>query len=82
MKLCETCKHWDAERDTWSGRKDKGFGECKKVAYWGDAFDVNDEPQSSKYKDVKAFADDAEGYHAILITHKTYGCVMHEEKNT
>lgn len=78
MNLCETCKHWDKEEadDTYVN-----IGLCRKAVFYCKAFD-HEGKISPEYKDAKLFPLDGDSYHAELITRNTFGCVMHEEKNT
>lgn len=78
MNLCETCKHWEPE-GTVGHLAD--IGACRKISSGSDAFDYEWRIYP-EYKDAKAFALDGDMRCAELVTLKTFGCVMHEEKTT
>jgi hypothetical protein len=86
MKTCETCKHWGRwkRKDFFNETFTSDMGSCKMVVMWWDASEWIEEPPytreiAPKYKDQKAFVQDASDYSASLYTRKDFGCVSHEE---
>jgi hypothetical protein len=89
MKTCSTCEHWrpwdreGAVRETFRAN----MGNCSMVVMWWDASEwLDEEPYtreiSPKYKDQRAFVQDASDYSASLYTRKDFGCVDHKEITT
>lgn len=79
---CGNCKHWCKEPH-WNFAD---LHDCQRIHHLQDCqmWDENatgDGPDNilkPEYKDDKAFAQDASGYSAKLVTHATFGCVHHE----
>ena len=69
MIKCKDCKHWRQDHNWFSYSLD-GFGVCGKIEHC---------ERGEKVKELAA-VNDAEDYHAVLITLPEFGCVMAEEK--
>ena len=67
MNHCATCKHWGDKRDERYQREQR---ECFRLSY--QAFSSNKEKEV-----VIAYAEDDDGYSAILVTRGDFGCVLH-----
>jgi len=88
LKTCETCKHWDRSFECDLNEQDKyeyklfDLRQCKNTPPLFDATaytDDYDEIIVDAYKHHKSFVMDGEGYRAVLLTKKDFGCVSHEE---
>jgi len=76
---CRDCGHW-ADEDS----EDLGFRSCGLVEHWSSSTGYNEayterviEPRS---RHLKAFAEDASGYSAYLMTAPDFGCVQFKAK--
>lgn len=73
---CETCPHWKGLSPHAEDTKEllsKGWGQCEQAI---------SEDNKPLIADTLAFAEDGEAYRAALLTHRTFGCVMHPENGT
>jgi hypothetical protein len=73
MPRCETCKWWQL-KDGYSYDLRPGWGHCERT--------VLNNGDTLQHSDTLAFAEDAESYRAWLTTAPTFGCVMHDPKDT
>ena len=81
MKLCETCKYWNFERGEY--QEVKGLGKCERIVEIWEATEWSDECIRIELDPTcMAYAYDGSSYAAGLLTKPSFGCVMHEPKDT
>ena len=66
---CKDCKHWQTDHN-WYSYSLADFGVCGKIEHC----------DRDEQTDLPAAINDAEDYHAVLITLPDFGCVLAEEK--
>lgn len=81
-KECSNCKYWKKE-DRYNNNQDVRV--CNKVEHYESNYRWSDDYESYKLiykvKDILAFANDASGYSAWLLTRPTFYCNMWEKEN-
>ena len=72
---CETCPFWDSQIGGAQWNAPHDFGECKNMASTGMHGDVLE--LGPVLKTSLAFGIDGEDYMGGVLTHRSFGCVMH-----
>lgn len=72
MNTCQTCRFWTAHQWRFKAEEFKDWNWCELAENLYD--------ETTPHPDAILKAEDAESYHALLRTHKDFGCNQYAHK--
>lgn len=80
-KTCETCHYW-GDKDEHYPNPITGLRTCHRIPHGAETTQWDDDCNNilkPEFVGLRAFVNDASGYHAELVTLANFGCVEHKQ---